>query len=97
MATTSRFQQRAGQQGLRQCVLDFVLRYGAILVCAGAQFVTVPERGLPPNVDHRMMERARGWVIVLSDDWDLITCYRRRDALRYVRGRMKSRRTARAQ
>lgn len=85
MDRTDHFRQRASQRGLRVNVLSFVLAHGTLVNRAGARFVTILRREIPPGVDHELVERALGWVVVVSHDGAPMTCYRRQHAYRYVR------------
>lgn len=92
VACTKHFLHRAATRGLRPEVLGFIVAYGVEYEGAGARFLTVLDRALPPGLDHRLVDRARDWIVVFSPDGAAITCYRRREAVRYVARR--ARRTA---
>jgi len=85
MDRTDHFRQRASQRGLRVNVLSFVLTHGTLVNRAGARFLTLLRREVPAGMDHELVERALGWVVVLSPDGSPLTCYRRRHAYRYLR------------
>ncbi len=89
MIVPRHFRLRADQRGLRSKILEFVLAFGVEIHKAGARFVTIFERELPPELDKRLIERALGWVIVIADDGTPLTCYRRADAIRYIRRKTK--------
>jgi hypothetical protein len=89
-ARTRHFVERACHRGLRPEVLDFILAYGIEFRAAGATSLTVLERRLPAAIaDAPVVRRARGWIVVTTDDGVLLTCYRRGDASRFLRTKPK--------
>lgn len=83
---TRHFQERASHRRLRDSVRDFVIRYGVDIRAAGATHLVVMERQLPADLRRSSTaRRARDWILVLADDGALLTCYRRRRAVRFVR------------
>lgn len=84
--TTRHFIERASRRHLRRDVFDFVFAYGNEVRACGAEHLTVRDRDLPADVrGTALARRASGWIVVRADDGSLLTCYRRRDALRFVR------------
>lgn len=83
---TRHFRARSAQRHLRQDVLEFVITYGDEVAARNAVHVTVRDRALPPDVRGTALARlARGWIVIKGEGGALITCYRRRDAVRVVR------------
>lgn len=83
---------RTAERQLRPDVLDFILTFGTLTRAAGATHVTVVERRLAIEVrDTPLAARARGWIVVVADDGEVMTCYRRFDAVSYLRKRTKRR------
>lgn len=88
---------RERQRGLRSEVRDFIYWWGVTFDGAGATHVTVMERALPPEMrGSPMAQKARDWVLVLSDDGALVTCYRREHAAHFLRRKCGPRRWGRA-
>lgn len=86
---TKHFAARAAQRGLPDDVRDFVVTFGVEVRACGATSVTVLERWLPADArDSELARRARDWVLVLGNDGRLMTCYRRRDASKFLRKKM---------
>lgn len=90
MKATRHFEKRAAQRGLRSEVFWFVMQHGIEVFGAGARFVTLAERYLPPGLSPSLLERSRGWVLVLTESGDLLTCYRRDGAMNHVRCKARS-------
>ena len=79
------FVARATRRGLNTDIASFILRYGTEVPACGAVRVTIVEKDLPPEYRRAdIVLRARDWVLVIEGSM-LITCYRRRNALRYLR------------
>ncbi|QSQ24145.1 hypothetical protein JY651_03995 [Pyxidicoccus parkwayensis] len=90
--STCHFLERRARIQLRDDVLDFILEFGARARAAGMTHVTVLERDLPAVWRSSSLARqARGWIVLLSDEERLITCYRRGDASRFIRRKPKHR------
>ena len=89
---TCHFVERRARRQLRDDVLDFILEFGARARAAGMTHVTVLERDLPTVWRTSSLARqARGWIVLLSDEERLVTCYRRGDASRFIRRKPKRR------
>ncbi len=89
---TRHYQQRAGQRSLRTSNEEFVMAWGRETQAAGAVHMTVLRRDLPGGLrDSREARRAEGWIIVLSEDGALLSCYRRMDAPAYLRRKSQRR------
>jgi hypothetical protein len=89
---TRHFIERRARRQLREDVLDFILEFGARARASGMTHVTVLERDLPAAWrDSSLARQARGWIVLLSDQERLITCYRRGDANRFIRRKPKRR------
>ncbi|MCP3098900.1 hypothetical protein LZ198_08430 [Myxococcus sp. K15C18031901] len=89
---TFTFSERKALGQLRQEVLDFILDFGNRVRASGMTHVTVLERDLPRGHQGSSLARqARGWILLVSDDERLITCYRRADANQFIRRKSKRR------
>ena len=87
------FNKRWQQRGLTDEVLEFILSFGVEYGGAGARFFTVHDGKLPRDLrGSKLSDRARGWVIVCSRTWVPVTCYRRKDAVRFLKSRKAGRR-----
>ena len=84
MRATRHFLHRAASRGLRAEVFDFIIAFGDEWLGYGMRFVTILERRLPPGLSHQMIERARGWVIVMGENDILVTCYRGQQPQRQI-------------
>jgi hypothetical protein len=90
---TKHFAERSGHRSLPEAVKEFILSYGSEFRRRGMTHLTIIEKKLPPALRaSALAERALGWILLMSDDFHLITCYRRRDALRYLRKKSKRQR-----
>lgn len=90
---TKHFAERSGHRSLPEAVKEFILSYGSDFRRCGMTHLTIVLRNLPPALRATALaERALGWILLMSDDSCLITCYRRRDALRYLRKKAKRQR-----
>jgi hypothetical protein len=86
---TRHFRERQAQRQLRQDLLEFILAFGTEFQARGATHITVVQRDLPLELRHaRLAERARGWVLIMENG-QLRTCYRRHDATSYLRRKDK--------
>ena len=89
---TRHFIERRSLRQLRDDVLDFILEFGARARASGMTHVTVLERDLPAAWrDSALARQARGWIVLLSDEERLVTCYRRGDASSFIRRKPKRR------
>ncbi|NMO23061.1 hypothetical protein HPC49_47580 [Pyxidicoccus fallax] len=89
---TRHFIERRSRRKLRDDVLDFILEFGDRARASGITHVTVLERDLPATLrDSSLARQARGWIVLLSDEERLVTCYRREDASRFIRRKSKRR------
>ena len=92
VVSTRHFFERCHERRLAREVLNFILLHGMELRARGATHLTVLSRYLPP--DERcsaLAQRARDWIVMLDDAGQLLTCYRRRHASRYLRRKPKTR------
>jgi hypothetical protein len=84
--TTLHFVERTQKRQLKSDVLDFVLTYGTEFDGAGARHYTIVDKHLPRGWQNsNLAKRSRDWVVVVSRNGWEITCYRRREAARFVR------------
>ncbi len=89
---TRHFIERSARSQLREDVLDFILEFGVRARASGMTHVTVLERDLPAAWrNSSLAKQSRGWIVLLSDQERLITCYRRGDASRFIRRKPKRR------
>lgn len=88
---TRHFRERQSARHLREDVLAFVLTWGIEARLAGATHITVLDCELPKELrDTKLARAAHGWVVLIVDG-QLLTCYRRRDASRFIRVKRKRR------
>lgn len=86
------YRARAAERRLDPKVEEFLMRWGTEIRAAGAMHTTIVRRDLPTDVcTSKVAARAMGWILVASDDGSLITCYRRRDAWRFLRRKSERR------
>lgn len=89
-SVTHHFLERKAQRGLRDDVLDFILLHGREAHAVGALHLTIVERELPPELrTTRLARLARDWVVLVTPDASLLTCYRRREAMRFLKRKPK--------
>lgn len=89
---TRHFEDRRSTRGLPAEWVDFVLLYGDEFDACDARSYTVVNRHLPRDL--RGSEAARktqGWIVVVSPEGTLLTCYRRRDAAHYLKTKQERR------
>ncbi len=97
IAKTHHFEERSAQRRLPPAVLQFILAFGAAVRACGATHLTIIERRLPAHFRGTpLAKRARGWIVLETDEGELLTCYRRDDAVRFLQ-RKRKRRLSRAQ
>lgn len=90
IAKSLHFIRRAEERGLREDVLEFVLAYGTEWRRMGASHLTVVERDLPPSIRGcSMAAKAKDWIVVITDGDMPITCYRRTNAVGFLRRKDK--------
>ena len=90
MTTTSTClyaRKRMQQRGLRRELVEFLLYYGETRLGAGALWCFLKEDSLPTDLrGAKIVERARRWVLVLSEDGStVITAYARDDVSKHVK------------
>ena len=77
MFQTKHFKCRQKCRALDSEIEGLILQYGEWKHKQGAIFVRILDREATGQIDELLLERARGWVILLSQDSEaLITCYR---------------------
>src|SRR5438067_1584454 len=92
IATTRHFEDRATERRLPDGVLDFIISYGAEVRAGRVSHLTVIERDLPDAIRPcALARRARDWIVLINDAGRLLTCYWRRNALRFLRRKTKRR------
>jgi|GEM_PF-682947 len=97
IAKTHHFEARAAHRKLPPAVLQFILTFGAAVRACGATHLTIIDRQLPDHLrGSHLAKRARGWIVLETDEGALLTCYRRDDAVRFLQRKPK-RRLSRAQ
>lgn len=83
---TRHYEARVTERALRSSVEAFLMSWGTETRGAGATHITLRRRDLPFDLQRTEQAiRAEGWIIVAADDGSLVTCYRRKDAWRFVR------------
>ena len=89
---TRLFIEQCARWRLREEVIAFILEFGTPARACGATHLTVHERDLPWSLrDSSVGRQARGWILILNDEDRILTCYRRRDASRFLRQKPKRR------
>jgi hypothetical protein len=92
---TRHFLERATARRLPPEVADFIMLWGTERRAAGATHLTLLRRNLPPELwDGDQARRAFGWILVMSTDGQLLTCYHRKDAWKFLRRKSDRRRGA---
>lgn len=80
------FRARTAERGLGSEIENFVLRWGEAWRTAGAEHFTIVERDLPSELQgSALASQARDWIVVVSEAGTLLTCYRRRNAVHFLR------------
>lgn len=83
---TDHFRARALERALPARVEAFLRQWGTETWAAGATQITLIDNDLPEELrETREARRAEGWILVAASDGALVTCYRRRDAWRYIK------------
>lgn len=84
---TKHWEERRKSRGLDDPELvRFILTYGEEFDTLDARSYTVVQKSLPADMArHPYARRSDGWVVVVSTAGDLLTCYRRRDAVNFLR------------
>jgi hypothetical protein len=84
-ATTLHYRARAVERALSSRVEEFLRTWGRETWAAGATQITLVRNDLPPELrETREARRAQDWILVAADNGALLTCYRRRDAWRFI-------------
>jgi len=73
---TNHFNWRRENRSLDDETLDLILAHGRRIHRAGAIHITVCERDCWDDLSAAELEHTRGWVVLISRDGALITCYR---------------------
>jgi hypothetical protein len=90
MLMTAHAQQRAGQRRIPEENLHLVLKYGTRVHKAGALFVFMRKRDIPPVLSIRSQDRLEGLTVVMDPlGEEVITAYRNRKALRDIKRKSK--------
>ena len=87
---TKHFTKRMAQRGLKSEIYRFIYNYGVIKERAGGLFIVIERKRLPKEFRNRpIVEKAVKWTLFLSDDNQLITCYARDKAKKYIEKKTK--------
>lgn len=80
-------QERLQQRGLRREIVDLLLDYGETRLGSGALWCFLRENSLPTYLRGiKIVELARPWVLVLSEDGStVVTAYARDDVSKHVK------------
>lgn len=82
---TQHYRARAVERALPPRVEQFLRTWGTEQWAAGAAQIALCRKHLPDELrDSREARRAEGWILVAAPNGALLTCYRRRDAWRFV-------------
>ncbi|MEO7000525.1 MAG: DUF4258 domain-containing protein [Ktedonobacterales bacterium] len=83
---------RSMQRGITPTVIEYALTYGRLIQRTGVMFCVLGWRDIPP-ADRRNEWAAHlvGTVVLLDEDWRVITVYRKRSALRDIQRKLKRR------
>lgn len=82
---TRHYCDRAVERALPRRVELFLRAWGTETWAAGALQITLVRNELPPEVrETREARLAEDWILVAGDNGALVTCYRRRDAWRFI-------------
>jgi hypothetical protein len=82
---THHYRARAAERDLTPDVELFLRTWGTERWAAGATQVMLIPKHLPTHVRNSAdARRAEGWILVVAPNGALLTCYRRRGALRFV-------------
>ena len=80
------FIRRVQERGLDEPVLEFILTFGREYQRCGATHLTVLDKDLPKALRNSPMARkAHDWVVLFAEDDTGLTCYRRKNAVRYLK------------
>ncbi|GAB4524554.1 MAG: hypothetical protein Tsb0020_42680 [Haliangiales bacterium] len=91
--TSRHFEARSSCRGVPENLLDRVLTYGTEFKCRGMIHYTLVKKNLPPVLAAEpWVPRTLNWIVLVSEDGTLVTCYRRANAVRYLRRKPKRRR-----
>ncbi len=94
MSKSKHFRERQAKRGLREQVLEFLLTFGTEIKKAGARFYVLYDRQYDGGAERNLWELARHWVVVVSDDGCLLTCYRGRNVHHHINRKSKIDRSA---
>lgn len=84
-AVTHHYRARAAERALSPRIEQFLKTWGTETWAAGATQITLVRDDLPPELrETPEARRAEDWILVAGDNGVLLTCYRRRDAWRFV-------------
>jgi len=88
--STEHFEKRRKQRGLRKQMLSFILKYGIEVERAGAIFIFIELKKLPPALrKSEFARKASKWLIVQSPSGELITCYATSRPLEVIKKKTK--------
>jgi hypothetical protein len=86
---SSHSRMRMRQRGLSNLTISLALEYGDCLLKQGLEFYVLGNKDLPPGLPAREAERVRNTVVVINPTGEILTCYRRRGGLKYLRKKPK--------
>ncbi len=90
LRSTRHMQKRSQQRGIGEEYICLAMDYGEAFFKQGLIFYVVGEKNLPLSLDHRLREKIRNLVVVVSmETSEVLTCYRNPRGMRHVRKKQK--------
>ena len=81
---------RMRQRGMDNHIISLAVQFGECFQKQGLEFYALSDRRLPLGLG-QLGERARNTVVVIGPGGEIITCYRRRGGIKYLRKKQKYR------
>jgi len=90
LRSTRHMQKRLQQRGIGEEHICLAMDYGEAFFRQGLIFYVVGEKLLLMLPDHRLREKIKNLVVVVSPETnDVLTCYRSKKGMRHVRKKQK--------
>lgn len=81
---TRHFEEKAAKRGLSMENMLKVIEYGEAVFKQGLTFYTVTRRSFPVYAEAKEIERLNNWVVVVSGDAEVVTCYRSDNGIKHL-------------
>lgn len=86
---TEHCERRMRQRSIDSELLMMALEFGEEIFKQGAIFHVVTKKSMPTHLDATLRRKLENLVVMVSDDASVITCYRNKEGMKYIKKKSK--------